>query len=47
MRRLFILLALSVGTANAAVVSINAQLFGVGTDISNVTPGATLSEITN
>jgi hypothetical protein len=47
MRYLIALFVLSSGAANAAVVSIDAQSYATGTDLSAVAPGATLAEITN
>jgi hypothetical protein len=47
MRYLIALFVLSSGAASAAVVSIDAQSYATGTDLSVVAPGATLAEITN
>jgi hypothetical protein len=47
MRYLIALFVLTSGAASAAVVSIDAQSYATGTDLSVVAPGATLAEITN
>lgn len=47
MRRLFYLALLIGGTANAAIVTIDPQAYPTGTDLSDVTPGVRIREITN
>ena len=47
MRSLAVLVLLMSATANAALVTVDAGAYPTGTDLSTVSPGARLSEITN